>query len=90
MGIAELGQVVILWYETDVSEKAERRVGEHILMLERKCYLILFLLFEFRPPSSVRKRPRSEMSRLGGCRSAVHMHEVLRKVLKLVFISGVS
>jgi len=29
-------------------------------MLERKCYLILFLLFEFRPPSQIMKRPRGE------------------------------
>jgi len=49
MSIAELGPVVILWYETDVSEKAQRgESGKHILTLERKCYLILFLLFEFR------------------------------------------
>jgi len=69
MSITELGPVVNLWYETDVSEEAQRgELGKHILTLERKRYLILFLLFEFRPPLPVMKRPRSEMSRLGDCR----------------------
>jgi len=93
MGIAELRPVVILWYETDVSEKAQRgELEKRIPTLERKCYLICIVpplrispSFASHEAYSERNVPTWWVQIL-----AAHMYEVLRKVLELEFISGVS
>jgi len=89
MSIAELGPAVILWYEMDVSEKAQREELESIYRrLNANATLYCSSSSNFAFASHEAYSERDDLTWWLQM-STEHMHEVLRKVWELVFISGV-